>query len=136
MFRNLSPKLAAPVLIGLGLIGAAAGASRAEGADGQPEGPVRCAIDVGEVAGGMLSIEGVVAVDLPVSGSYTLRVVSAGGPGSVNIQQGGLFEARPGDAVSLGQVMLGGHGAVYDVDLTVNSSAGTATCRERVGAAD
>ncbi len=92
----------------------------------------RCEI-VTETSGGMITLQGVVHADTPLSGSYTFRVESAGGGGGSNIRQGGSFSAAPGQPAKLGRVMLGGGGAVYDATLGVDTNAGRFTCHERAG---
>lgn len=92
----------------------------------------RCEI-VTETSGGMITLQGVVHADTPLSGSYTFRVESAGGGGGSNIRQGGSFSAAPGQPAKLGRVMLGGGGAVYDATLGVDTNVGRFTCHERAG---
>ncbi len=121
---------AAPLLLGLTLIGVEMGASQA-GSSG--EGPLRCEIQTTS-ANGMVALEGVVHADVAVSGSYSFRISSSGGSGRSNIQQGGGFTAGPGGPVTLGRVMLGANGA-YDASLTVTSNGSTVACSERVGGA-
>ena len=119
--------LAVPALLGLGLMGAAMSAGQA----GTGDGPVRCEIQT-SATNGMIALEGMVYADAAISGSYKFRVVSAGGGGRSNIQQGGAFTAGPGGAVSLGRVMLGGAGASYDASLSITSNGATIECAERV----
>lgn len=92
----------------------------------------RCEI-VTETSGGMVTLQGVVHAEAPLSGSYTFRVESAGGGGGSNIRQGGSFSAAPGQPAKLGKVTLGGGGAVYDATLGVDTNAGRFTCHERAG---
>jgi CsgH protein len=122
---------AVPILLGLGAAGLTIGAGQAGSTS---DGPLRCEIHASS-AGGMVSLEGVVLADVEVSGSYRFRVASAGGAGGSNIQQGGDFTAGPGGAVTLGEVMLGGQGAVYDATLEINSGGASVKCAERVGGA-
>jgi CsgH protein len=119
---------AAPLLLGLGMAAIAIGAGQA----GSTDGPVRCEIQTTS-ANGMIVLEGVVRADAGVSGSYQFRVVGGGHAGGSNISQGGDFTAGPGGAVTLGKVMLGGSGAVYDASLTVTSNGVTVECTEHVG---
>lgn len=121
---------AAPLLLGLGLAGATIGSGTAGPA---AAGPLRCEIAATK-ANGMVTLEGVLRADQPVTGSYTFRVTGAGGGGSTNIAQGGGFMAGPEGPVSLGQVMLGG-GSAYDASLEVSAGGATVTCSERVGGA-
>jgi hypothetical protein len=128
--RRISAR-AVPLLIGLGAAGLAIGAGHAGSASGEP---VRCEIQASSTSG-MIALAGVVHADVEVSGSYRFRVASAGGAGGSNIQQGGNFTAGPDGAVTLGNVMLGGQGAVYDATLEIISGGKTVECAERVGGA-
>lgn len=92
----------------------------------------RCEI-VTETSGGMVTLQGVVHAEAPLSGSYMFRVESASGGGGSNIRQGGSFTAAPGQPAKLGRVMLGSQGSVFDATLDVDSSAGRFTCSERAG---
>lgn len=84
--------------------------------------------------GGSTTLEGVVYAEKPMSGSYTFRVESSGGSGSSNINQGGNFSASPGNPASLGRVMLGGSGSVFDATLEVETPDGRLECTKRAGA--
>jgi len=121
--------LAASLLVGLGAAGFAT-------ADGSPEAalgePPRCEI-VASPSGGMVALEGVLHTDTAVSGSYRFRVVSHGGGGSSNIQQGGEFFAGPNEPVSLGTVMIGNGGGSYKATLEVVADGRTIACTERTG---
>ena len=118
---------AVPLALGLGLAGFAISAGQAESTDG----PVRCEIQA-NTQNGMVAMQGVVHADVAVSGSYRFRVASAGGGGNSKISQGGAFSAGPDDAVTLGNVMLGGGGS-YDASLEVTSNGETIKCAEWVG---
>jgi len=126
---------AASVLLGLGAAGFAT-------ADGQPEAapgaayaePLRCEI-VASPADGMIALEGVLHTDAAISGSYTFRVVSFGGGGSSNIQQGGEFSAGPNAPATLGTVMLGNPGGAYKATLEVIANGKTLACAEQTGGA-
>jgi hypothetical protein len=127
---------AAAALVGLGAAGFAT-------ADGTPEAaapgsayiePLRCEI-VANPSGGMVALEGVLHTDMPISGSYRFRVVSSGGGGSSNIQQGGEFSAAPGEAATLGTVMIGNSGGRYKATLEIVANGKTIACTERTGGA-
>lgn len=126
--RMLVP--AATLLLGAGAAAAAAGAGQA----GSSGGPIRCEIQASS-SGGMTTLQGVVHSDKAVKGTYTFRVASAGGSGSSDISQGGDFSAGPDRAATLGQVMLGGYGSIYDASLQVKAGGKTYSCKERVGGA-
>jgi len=91
----------------------------------------RCEIEVRE-QGGMVSLSGVVEAEVAIAGSYRFRVESAGGSGNASISQGGGFSAGPGEAVTLGRVMLSANG-VYDASLDLDTDAGSVDCEERAG---
>jgi hypothetical protein len=122
---------AVALFVGLVAAGLAMDASRAGSTAG---GAIRCEIQASST-NGMIALEGVVRADVEVSGSYRFRVKTAGGAGGSNIQQGGDFTAGPGSAVTLGKVMLGGQGAIYDASLEITSDGATVKCAERVGGA-
>ena len=119
---------AATLLLGAAAAATAVGAGQA----GSSDGPVRCEIQA-KNAGGMITLQGVVHADKAISGSYTFQVESAGGSGSTDISQGGGFSASPGNAATLGQVMLGGYGSIYDASLEVTAGGKSYRCKERVG---
>jgi hypothetical protein len=127
MFHTFAIKVM-PVLAGLGLTGIVIGSGQA---DPSTE-PVRCEIEATS-SSGMISLEGIVEADIAVSGTYEFRVVGSGHGGNSNIRQGGAFTAGPDAAVTLGRVMLGASGAVYDASLEVVSNGKTIECSERVG---
>lgn len=122
---SLSASLAAVAVVtgvaGYGITAATAGEA----------GGVRCEIRVTERGGGV-SLEGVVYAKSDVDGSYRLSVKSAGGAGHSNIYQSGDFSASPAHPNHLGAVSLSGGGS-YVARLEVSSSAGPASCSERVG---
>jgi len=128
MFNNgKALAILASALAGFGIVGAAVASAGAQSGDG----PVRCEIR-SSVAGGMVSLQGVVESDTAVSGSYRFHVESAAGSGSSTIRQGGGFSAGPGTPAVLGQVMLGANG-IYDAVLTLDADGISLECADRVG---
>ena len=121
---------AASVLLGLGAAGFAMGAGAASSTDG----PLRCEIQANSM-NGMISLQGVIHSDVPISGSYRFKVASTGGAGNTNMSQGGAFTAAPGEAVMLGKIMLGNAGAIYDATLEIETDRMAVECEERVGGA-
>ena len=121
---------AASLLLGLGV----AGFAMAGGQTDSSAEPVRCEI-LANAANGMIELEGVLHTDAAISGSYTFRVVSSGGAGSSNVQQGGAFSAGPDEAATLGTVMLGNSGGTYKATLEVIANGKTIACTERIGGA-
>jgi hypothetical protein len=117
----------APALVGLGITGAALASAAGQTEDG----PVRCEIR-SSIAGGMVSLQGVVESDAAVSGTYRFSVESDASSGSSTIRQGGGFFAGPGEPAMLGQVMLGANG-IYDAVLTLDAGGASLECEERVG---
>jgi hypothetical protein len=81
----------------------------------------------------MIALSGVVHSAGSAQGSYQLKVVSAGGAGSTNINQGGGFQVASGGSARLGQVTLGNSGTVYEASLKVTVAGKTYTCAERIG---
>lgn len=124
------PAWTVPMLLGLGLAGAAIGAVQA----GSGDEALSCEIRAGQ-SNGMITLEGTVHATVATVGSYRFRVSSVGQSGGTNIQQGGNFNATPGNPATLGRVMLGNAGAIYDADLEIKSNGTTIACSERVGGA-
>ena len=122
-------KSAAALAVTAAIVAAGIGAGQA----GANAGPVRCEIQATK-SGGMVTLAGIVHADRSIAGSYSFRVASTGGGGGTDISQGGEFNARPGHAETLGQVMLGGRGTVYEASLDVSAGGKTYRCKERVGA--
>ena len=119
-----------PLLAGAGMAVAAAGAVQA----GSTAGPLSCAILANSV-NGAIALHGTVQTDVAVSGTYRFKVASAAGGGRSNMQQGGNFTAAPGGPVTLGRVMLGNPGAIYDAHLEIVSNGLSVECSERIGGA-
>lgn len=122
-----SRHLSLPLLIAVGLAGAACAATGTESQGA----PLRCTIEVSE-QGGMVSLQGVVETDEAIDGTYRFTVESTGGSGNSRINQGGGFSAAPGETVKLGRVMLGANG-VYDASLELDTDAGAVECEEQTG---
>jgi hypothetical protein len=122
---------AAAALVGLG----AAGFATADGSPrADPGEPLRCEIQT-STAKGMVALEGVLHTDIAIAGSYRFRVISSGGGGSSNIQQGGEFEAGPDEPATLGTVMLGNSGGTYRAILEVMADGKLVACAEQTGGA-
>lgn len=128
MFYTSKSVAAAAAAVAVALSGTALMAGSGEAHSGD----TRCEI-VKETSGGMVTLQGVVHAETPLSGSYMFRVESAGGGGGSNIRQGGSFTAAPGQPATLGRVMLGSRGTVFDATLDIDSDAGRFTCSERAG---
>ena len=129
MFKARKFAPASAVLVAaLAVAGCSAGASEV-GSGGDA---VSCEINVADM-NGAIGLGAVVHADRAVTGSYRFDVSGSGGGGSTNISQGGGFTAGPGDDARLGRLMLGNHGAVYDVRLDVSVGGRDYQCSDRVG---
>jgi hypothetical protein len=122
------PAVAAAAALGLGLTAASIGTGQATSTNG----PLTCAIEA-TISGGAIALESTVQTEVAVSGSYQFRVASAAHSGSTNFQQGGGFAAAPGNPVTLGRIMLGDTGAIYDATLEIAADGTTVTCTRQVG---
>ncbi len=96
-------------------------------------GPVQCQILASSKDGRMV-LESVVHAEMPVTGSYVLQVASVGGPNRSRIQQGGNFAADLDEATTLNKLMLGSHGASYDVSLKLSVNGTFVECAEKIAA--
>ena len=94
--------------------------------------PVYCEIKASS-ANGLTSLEGVFHTNVALDGSYRFTVTSSGRAGNSNISQGGNFSAQADDALTLGRVMMGGQGAIYNASLVVTTSENTIVCENRAG---
>ena len=124
------PARTAPLLLGLGLAGAAIGTVQA----GSGDEAVRCKIRAGQ-SNGAITLEGAVHANVTTVGSYRFHVSSVGRSGGTNIQQGGNFHATAEAPATLGRVTLGNAGSIYDASLEITSNGTTTVCSERVGGA-
>lgn len=120
--------LAIATALGLGLAALSAAADQATSKNG----PLTCAIKVG-AAGTGIALASTVRADVALSGSYRFRVESAAPSGSSNFQQGGSFAAIPDSPVTLGRIMLGDAGSIYDATLEVSADGTTVICTKQVG---
>ena len=94
-------------------------------------GPVQCQI-LASSKDGRVVLESVVHAEMPVTGSYVLQVASVGGPNRSCIQQGGRFSADLDEATTLNKLMLGSHGASYDVSLKLSVNGTFVECAEKI----
>jgi len=116
----LSPKMA----LGTALTALALGCTAIAGqTDVTPGGPLACTVDVTS-RGGMLTLEGVVSSSEALSGTYHLRVARGG----TLMNQGGPFSLRAGDTERLGRVTMNGPASGLEVELTLETNAGTTRC--------
>lgn len=113
---------AAFMVASLGAAIAASGAVQAGSSAAQ------CEI-VAKNSGGMVSIEALAHAQTAMSGGYELTI---SGPGT-SLNQGGAFDARAGETVSLGSAMLTASGRSYDVRLKLLADGTVSQCSERVG---
>ncbi len=116
----LSPKMA----LGTALTALALGCTAIAGqTDATYQGPLACTVDVTS-RGGMLTLEGVVTTTEALSGTYHLRVARGG----TLMNQGGPFALRAGDTERLGRVTMNGPASGLEVELTLETNAGTTRC--------
>jgi hypothetical protein len=85
--------------------------------------PITCSVDVSS-RGGMLTIEGVLAAQANVSGTYHLHVSGRG----AELNQGGPFSVRAGATERLGRVTINGPASGLDAELTLDVGGKTARC--------
>lgn len=132
MFSLIKTTAAATVLTATLAAAGFAGGTGQAGTSSAQSGPLSCEIQV-TPSGGMLAIAGVVRSDHAVSGGYSFKIAGGGSGGSSNISQGGPFLAAPGEAVTVGSIMVGAAGAKYDLTLEVTANGTKLECRERIG---
>ena len=113
---------AALILAGAG-VAAACTTSTAAPSDAATA-PFACEIAVDETAAGT-TFRGLVQANDALSGRYSLRLAGRG----TDIRQGGAFDARAGETLTLGQSMLSGAASAYDTDLTVTVDGQSYSCR-------
>ncbi len=141
-YRTLS-KTMLSVLIALGAGAIAVSAQQQASADpvngeimvadaGNANKPAYCEIKA-STNNGLTTLEGVFHSDIALDGSYRFTVTSSSRSGNSNISQGGNFSAQANDGVTLGRVMTGGQGAVYNASLEVTTSQNTFVCENRTG---
>ena len=94
--------------------------------------PTYCEIQA-STSNGQTTIKGVFYSDSEFNGTYRFKVASSQRSGNSNISQGGNFSARSGDIVTLGQVMLGGSGAIYSASLEITTGKAGIVCQKRIG---
>lgn len=88
---------------------------------------VECRIEVRPMADGV-ELEGIVASEAPLSGTYEFNVRKAGSAGTSSSAQSGDFDAQSGEQV-IGHVGLGlEHGASYEAKLVVQWQGGETIC--------
>lgn len=92
----------------------------------------RCEIRA-EPNGRGVQLEGLVFADVPLSGTYRFRISQRGPGGSSQINQGGEFEAAPGEAQSLGVVSVGSGPTSFTATLTVRWAGGSVDCATGTG---
>lgn len=81
---------------------------------------------------GMVKLDALLHADKAVAGSYTFQVRKTGGGGSSTINQGGDFNAAPGQTATLSSVSLGSQGAVYKAKLDVTIGGKSFSCMKQI----
>jgi hypothetical protein len=93
----------------------------------------RCEIRAESNDGGVV-LEGLVFADAPLTGTYSFRISQRAPGGSSQINQGGDFEATPGEPESLGTVSVGSGPNSFTATLTVSfDDGGTVDCSAGTG---
>lgn len=113
---------AALILAGAGVAAACTTSTAATSAAATA--PFACEIAVAETAAGT-RFEARLQANDALSGSYRLSLAGRG----TTIRQGGAFDARAGETLTLGQSMLSGAASAYDTDLTVTVDGQGYNCR-------
>jgi hypothetical protein len=117
--------IAVPILLGLGLVGAAATSGQAKGQD-----PTICGINATS-NGGMTALQAAFTSNVDISGTYQFQVVSSGPGGNSNISQGGQFAAPANQTVTLGQVSIN-DGSNYQVQFRVTAGGVDLDCSQTI----
>jgi hypothetical protein len=95
---------------------------------GSGDAGARCDVRVAKRGGGT-SLEAIVVSPVAVSGSYRLSATASGG--GTDVDQSGAFQARAGEATSLGTLVLPSPGG-YSAELTVKWPGGSVSCTQAV----
>lgn len=114
-----------------GTAAAAAGVTLAGGSSG----PVRCELVLTETRGST-SIEGRVAADRAVRGTWRMTIAARSAGGRSTIAQSGDFSVGPGAPAVLGQTTLGGSRAQYRAELELTVPGERISCRHGAAAQD
>ncbi len=81
--------------------------------------------------GGGFALEAVYRAETTTSGTYTFSVQSVGGSSRTSINQGGGFNARSGEVLTLGRTNVAG-AAAYDVTLSIDAGGKAIECGGRI----
>lgn len=130
--RALSIRRTPALIVGLTMAGftaAACGipASHAQTSTADNDTPLRCEIALEHVSGGTV-IEGRVASNTSVNGTYAMAITSRSSGGTSTIRQSGDFEAAPGETTTLSGTRLMGSPASHSVDLEVRVNGRRLSC--------
>lgn len=94
---------------------------------GQASADKLCTIEATREAG-MIRLDAQVHANKALAGSYTLQIEKSGGGGTATISQGGEFDARPGQAVTLTSVSVDAKGTRYKAVLDVEAGGKSFRC--------
>ncbi len=97
-----------------------------------PQEPFSCEIQA-STANGRTTLTGILHSDVAFDGSYRFKVAGSGRSGNSSVQQGGYFSAGADEPVTLGRVMLGGAGTVYNASLEISANGASLVCEKRIG---
>ena len=114
---------AASLFLGFAVLGFAAACSAT--ADTRTASPVTCEIALDAIPGGT-RVSGILTAGRAVAGTYDLQIRS----GSASIRQGGDFEARPGERITLAETELVGPRAGQQVALEIRHDGERQSCRQ------
>lgn len=94
---------------------------------------VACSVETRSGADGV-EFHGSVSVQAPVDGAYQLVITKKSAAGSASVKQKGLFSARPGQVVRLGQAAFNHEPSVFfDVRLRLDIAGQEIVCSEYTG---
>lgn len=99
---------------------------------GQASADKLCAINATREAG-MVRLDALVHADKALAGTYSLQLEKTGDGGTANISQGGEFDARAGQVVTLTSVSLDAKRAHYKAVLNVEAGGKIFRCTRQSG---
>ena len=117
---------AASLFLGLAVLGftAACSATADTRTDSRTASPVVCEIALDAIPGGT-RVSGIVTADRAIAGTYEMAIRAP----SASIRQGGDFEARPGQRVTIAETELVGPRAGQQVELAIRYGGERQSCR-------
>ena len=89
--------------------------------------PMSCAVEMHDT-GRMVEITARLATEEAIDGTYSLEIHKSSRGGSANMRQGGAFELKAGDDVTLGRSMMSGNPEDFDIDFSLEWNGMTLSC--------